>query len=222
MGPWNEESSQACTVGRVAAATVEAEMAAPRAAAMTAHPDDLRPRPRAVAPMSSGQDEPASLAGHDDAVAGQNRAPGRARSRWAVHLALLITVIVALVPLLLFSVGPRVTVHIVIACVFLGLVIVHLAQRRHTLSRLIAQLARAGSRMKGRRLAVSDAIFAFLAVNVLASGIYDLVAGQNTRIELPGLRLFIGWHSLSSLLFLGYLIAHVIRRRKRLRRSRIR
>ena len=38
----------------------------------------------------------------------------------------------------------------------------------------------------------------------------------------PGIHLFIGWHSLSSLLFLGYLIAHVIRRRKRLRRSQIR
>ena len=125
-------------------------------------------------------------------------------------------------PLLLFSVGPRVTVHVVIACVFLGLVVVHLAQHRHTLSRLVAQLARAGSRMKGRRLAVSDAIFAFLAANVLASGIYDLVTGQNTRIPLPGIHLFIGWHSLSSVIFLGYLIAHVIRRRRRLRHSRIR
>jgi hypothetical protein len=172
--------------------------------------------------MNSSEDEPASLVSEDEAVAGQNRASGRARSRWAVHLALLITVIVALVPLLLFNVNPRVTVHVVIACAFLGLVIVHLAQRRHTLRRLIAQLVRAGSRMKGRRLAVSDAIFGFLVVNVLASGIFDLATGRNTRIALPGLRLFIGWHSLSSLLFLGYLIAHVVRRRKRLRRSRIR
>jgi hypothetical protein len=172
--------------------------------------------------VTSGQDGPASLAGHDEAAARLDRASGRARSRWAVHLALLITAIAALVPLLLFNVNPRVTVHIVVACVFLGLVIAHLAQRRRTVSRLIAQLARAGSRMKGRRLAVSDAIFGFLVVNVLASGSYDLAAGRNTRIELPGLRLFIGWHSLSSLLFLGYLIAHVVRRRKRLRRSRIR
>jgi hypothetical protein len=175
--------------------------------------------PRRPAPS---QDEPASPVSNDDAVAGQNRAPGRARSRWAVHLALLITIIVALVPLLLFSVGPRVTVHVVIACVFLGLVIVHLVQRRHTLSRLAAQLAQAGSRLKGRRLAVSDAIFGFLVLNVLASGIYDLVTGRNTRIDVPGIRLYIGWHSLSSVLFLGYLIAHVIRRRKRLRRSLIR
>jgi hypothetical protein len=172
--------------------------------------------------MNSSMDEPAALVTGADSVAGQHRASGRARSRWAVHLALLITVIVALVPLLLFHVGPRVTVHVVIACVFLGLVIVHLVQRRHTLSRLITQFARAGSRLKGRRLAVSDAIFAFLVANVLASGIYDLVTGRNTRLPLPGIHLFIGWHSLSSVLFLGYLIVHVIRRRKRLRRSLIR
>lgn len=172
--------------------------------------------------MNPGKNEPATLADHDEAVAGPNRASGRARSRWAVHLALLITLIVALMPLLLFHVNPRVTVHIAIACAFFGLVIVHLAQRRHTLSRLTAQLVRAGSRMKGRRLAVSDAIFGVLAVNVLASGVYDLATGQNTRVPLPGIHLFIGWHSLSSLLFLGYLIAHLIRRRKRLRRSRIR
>ncbi len=145
--------------------------------------------PRRPAPS---KDEPASPVSNDDPVAGQNRAPGRARSCWAVHLALLITIIVALVALLLFNVGPRVTVHVVIACVFLGLVIVHLAQRRHTLSRLVAQLARAGSRLKGRRLAVSDAIFGFLVLNVLASGIYDLVTGRNTRLPLPGIHLYIG------------------------------
>jgi hypothetical protein len=172
--------------------------------------------------MNSGKDEPGSLVGHDETVADRSRVSARARSRWTVHLALLITITVALVPLLMFGVSPRVTVHIVIACLFLGLVIVHLAQRRHMLSKLIAQFGRAGSRMKGRRLAVSDAIFAFLAANVLASGIYDLVTGQNTRIPLPGIHLFIGWHSLSSVIFLGYLIAHVIRRRRRLRHSRIR
>jgi hypothetical protein len=158
----------------------------------------------------------------DGAVAGQDRTSGRARSRWVVHLALLTTIIVTLAPLLLFSVGPRVTVHIVVACAFLGLVVIHLAQRRHTLGRLAGQLSRAGSRMKGRRLAVSDAIFAFLVANVLASGIYDLATGQNQRFEVPGIGLYLGWHTLSSLLFLGYLIAHVIRRRKRLRRSQIR
>lgn len=172
--------------------------------------------------MSSSKDEPAALVGHDETVAGHRRASAHARSRWTVHLALLITITVALVPLLLFGVSPRVTVHVVIACLFLGLVVVHLAQRRYMLKRLIAQLGRGGSRTKGRRRAVSDAIFAFLAANVLASGTYDLATGQNTRMPLPGIHLFIGWHALSGVLFLAYLITHVIRRRRRLRRSRIR
>jgi len=172
--------------------------------------------------VNSGPAGPASLADRQEAVAGQNRASGRARSRWAVHLALLVTIIAALVPLLLFTGNSRVTIHVVVACVFLGLVIVHLGQRRHTLRRLIAQLARAGSRVRSRRLAVSDVIFGFLAANVLASGIFDLATGHNASIPLPGIHFFIGWHSLSGLLFAGYLIAHVIRRRKRLRRSLIR
>jgi hypothetical protein len=172
--------------------------------------------------MSPSKDEPASLVDHGETAVDHGHASARARWRWTVHLALLITITVALVPLLLFGVSPRVTVHVVIACVFLGLVVVHLTQRRHTLRRLIAQLGLAGSRMRGRRLAVSDAIFAFLAANVLASGIYDLATGRNTRVPVPGIQLFIGWHTLSGVLFLGYLIAHVIRRRKRLRRSRIR
>jgi hypothetical protein len=65
--------------------------------------------------MNSSNEKTASLAGHDETVIGQIRASGRARSRWAVHLALLITIIVALAPLLLFHVNPRVTVHVVIA-----------------------------------------------------------------------------------------------------------
>src|ERR1700685_1041687 len=98
-------------------------------------------------------------------LAPMTAASARARSRWTVHLALLITITVALVPLLLFNVSPRVMVHVVIAFVFLVLVIVPLAQPRHTLRRLIAQLARVGSRAKGRRPAISNAIFAFLVAN---------------------------------------------------------
>jgi hypothetical protein len=39
---------------------------------------------------------------------------------------------------------------------------------------------------------------------------------------LPGIQLFVGWHLLSSVLLLLYLVVHVLRRRKRLRRSLIR
>jgi hypothetical protein len=57
---------------------------------------------------------------------------------------------------------------------------------------------------------------------VLVSGIWDLTSGRNIGIHLPGNGLYLGWHTLSSLLLLLYLIVHVIRRRKRLRRSHIR
>lgn len=143
------------------------------------------------------------------------------RARWWVHLALIASFLVALVPLLLFSVNDRITIHVVIACFFLALVIVHLGQRRHTVARLARQLAAWGSRARRRRLALSASVLVFLVLNVLASGIWDFASGRNNRIPLPGLRHFIGWHSLSSVLLLLYLIAHVIRRRKRLRRSLI-
>jgi hypothetical protein len=42
----------------------------------------------------------------------------RIRSRWLVHLALLLTLAVLLVLLLLFGVSPRVTIRVVIACAF--------------------------------------------------------------------------------------------------------
>jgi hypothetical protein len=146
----------------------------------------------------------------------------RARARWRVHLALIASFLVALVPLFLFSVNDRITIHLVIACFFLALVIVHIGQRRHTVARLARQFAAWGPRARRRRLALSDSVLVFLVLNVLASGIWDFASGRNNRIPLPGLRDFIGWHSLSSVLLLLYLIAHVIRRRARLRRSLIR
>ena len=149
----------------------------------------------------------------------------RTRSRWWVHLALIASVLLALVPLLLFGVNDRVTIHVVIACFFLALVIVHLGQRRHTLARLTRQLATWGSRARQRRLAVSASVLSFLVLNVLASGIWDLASGRSIGIigiPLPGHRLYLAWHRLSGLLLLLYLILHVIRRPKRLRRSRIR
>jgi hypothetical protein len=155
-------------------------------------------------------------------ITDQPASDARSRSRWWVHLALIASFLVALVPLLLFNVNDRITIHVVIACFFLTLVIVHLGQRRHTVARLARQLATWGSRTRRRRLAISASVLVFLVLNVLASGIWDFASGRNNRIPLPGLRNFIGWHPLSSVLLLLYLIAHVIRRRKRLRRSIIR
>ena len=153
----------------------------------------------------------------------------RTRSRWWVHLALIASVLVALVPLLLFGVNDRVTIHVVIACFFLALVIVHtLGSDGIPLARLTRQLATWDSQARQRRLAVSASVLSFLVLNVLASGIWDLANGRSIGIigiigiSLPGHRLYLAWHRLSSLLLLLYLIVHVIRRRNRLRRSRIR
>ena len=146
----------------------------------------------------------------------------RIRSRWLVHLALASTLIVSLVPLLLFGVSPRVMIHVVVAIGFLYFVAVHLLQRRRTVARLATRFARSWRKPAGR-MALSGGIFAFLLANVVASGVLDLVYGRNYMLPLPGLpHGGISWHGVSSLLFAGYLVTHVIRRRKRLRKSVIR
>jgi hypothetical protein len=145
----------------------------------------------------------------------------RMRARWLVHLALLIAVVVSLVPLLMYGASLRITVHWVVACLFAALIVVHLAQRRRTVARLAAALARSGSRLRpARRLAVSGAVFTFLLANVIVSGVLDVATGRTAMIPLAGGG--VNWHGLSSLVFLGYLLTHVIRRRRRLRKSVIR
>ncbi len=159
------------------------------------------------------------------AVAGTSGGPARRdarmRARWLVHLALLLAVIVSLVPLLIYGASLRITVHWLVACLFAVLVAVHLAQRRRTVARLAAALARTGSRLRpARRLAVSGAVFTFLLANVIVSGVLDVAAGRAFMIPLAGGG--VNWHGLSSLVFLGYLVTHVIRRRRRMRKSVIR
>ncbi len=166
-----------------------------------------------------------SSAPNAQVITDRTASDARTRSRWWVHLTLIASLLVALVPMLLFGINDRVTIHVVIACFFLALVIVHLGQRRHTLARLTRQLATWGSQARQRRLAVSAGVLGFLVLNVLVSGIWDLSSGHSIgtfTIPLPGHTLYLAWHKLSSLLLLLYLIVHVIRRRKRLRISRIR
>ncbi|MDA8271812.1 MAG: hypothetical protein M0Z39_10530 [Actinomycetota bacterium] len=152
-----------------------------------------------------------------DILADANR-PVRARSRLLVHVILLFTLLASLVPLLIFSLGSRVAIHVVIACMFIAFVLVHLGQRRKTVRALLFRLTQFGSGFGNRgRLARSDAVFVFLMLNVLTSGSLDLSMGRN--IMIPGLG--IAWHALSSLLLLSYLLAHVIRRRRRIRSSQI-
>ena len=142
------------------------------------------------------------------------------RSRWLVHLGLLACAVAALGTLQLLHI--RNAIHADVGLAFAGLVIVHLAQRRHRIAGMLARLwgfrRRVGREL---RLLASDAILAFVTVNVVISGILDWNRGAPTL--LPALpRPFDRWHLLSSVVLVVYLVIHVSRRWRRLRRSTIR
>lgn len=142
-------------------------------------------------------------------VAGDRDVVVRRRTyRWLVHLALLATVTVSLV------LEPLLTVHAVLGFAFVGLVVVHVVQRRRTSARLARRLPRiaAWSSPSGR-LALADALLAALTVAMLASGLYDWLAGHPTRIR---------WHALTGVALAGFLVVHTLRRRTRVRGSSVR
>jgi hypothetical protein len=71
------------------------------------------------------------------------------------------------------------------------------------------------------RLLASDAILAFITASVVVSGLLDW--NQGSPLLLPVLPPpFDRWHLLSSVALIVYLIIHVSRRWRRLRRSTIR
>ena len=136
-----------------------------------------------------------------------------------VHFGLLLTTAGALATLTILYI--RNAIHADIGLVFVGLVVVHLAQRRRTVARMMSQLARARSFAERRvRLAASDLILAFITLNVLVSGVLDWGRGEPIQLPLP--RPFDRWHLLSSVVLVIYLVVHVWHRRKRLRKSTIR
>ena len=142
----------------------------------------------------------------------------RSFSRSLVHLGLLLSVAGALGTLTILYI--RNAIHADIGLVFVGLVVVHLLQRRRTVTRLASRLARARSFAERRiHLAGSDLLLAFITLNVLVSGVLDWSRGQ--PIELPLPRPFDRWHLLSGVALVIYLIVHVWHRRKRLRGSTI-
>ncbi len=141
----------------------------------------------------------------------------RDRSRWAVHVALLLSGAAALGTLDLLHV--RIAYHADVGLVFVALVVVHLVQRRRTLARLATQLVGARTFVE-RRIAVSDLVLFILTVNMLVSGVVDWGRGAPTQLPLP--EPFYRWHLDSGLVLVIYLVVHVWRRRKRLWRSTIR
>jgi hypothetical protein len=141
------------------------------------------------------------------------------RSRLAVHVAMLAAFALALYGL--YDNHGSLTLHIAMGVSFFALVVLHLLQRRQTVRRLTSTLWRATTWLKPRgRLAWSDAVLAFLTGNVLVSGSIDLYTGNKTRVPIPEVGM--SWHVLSSLLLLGYLIVHILRRRARFSHSHVR
>ena len=115
----------------------------------------------------------------------------------------------------------RIAIHTDVGLVFVGLVVVHLAQRPRTLARMGARVVRARTIAERIiRLAVSDLLLLFITVNVLVSGLLDWNRGVPIQLPLPGP--FGRWHAISAVALVIYLAVHVWRRRKRLRRSTIR
>ena len=133
-------------------------------------------------------------------------APGRglrALFRWLVHLGLIGTAVVSLVfePLVL-------AIHIAIGLAFAVLAGTHLAQRRRVSARLLVRLARvripAGP---AGRLALADLLLAAVTAGMLVSGFWDWLAGHPTRIR---------WHAITGIVLAILLLAHTVRRRRRL------
>lgn len=143
--------------------------------------------------------------------------------RWFVHIGLIASFGIALA-VIVARMGT--TVHVLAGLCWAGLVGVHLAQRRRTVTALAPDLVRPVRwRSRRGRLALSATVLAFLAVNVVASGIVVWITGRTVMlpvhevgIPLPDLN----WHSSTSLLLVIYLIVHVVRRAARLRSSHIR
>jgi hypothetical protein len=151
---------------------------------------------------------------------GNRRSAWHARSRWAVHVGLLVSAAAALGILQLLHV--RQAYHTVAGIVFVGLVVIHLTQRRRTIGRMAAQIVRATTVVERRiRLAGSDLVLVFITANVLVSGVVDWSRGAPTQLPLLPAP-FYRWHLTSSVALVIYVIVHVSRRRKRLWRSTIR
>lgn len=144
-------------------------------------------------------------------------------ARFLVHLVLLATFAASLATVTAMTEGWP---HLVIGSAFVGLVVIHVVQRRHTVARLLGNLRRPASWLQRRgRLAWSDVMLSVLTVNVLVSGTFDLATGHQVILQPRSVGIpfrDIGWHVSAALLLLAYLCVHVARRWGRIRRSVIR
>jgi hypothetical protein len=86
---------------------------------------------------------------------------------------------------------------------------------------MLAQFIRLRPRVERElRLSASDAILTFVTINVVVSGILDWAPGGPLLLPLP--QPLDRWHLTSSAVLVVYLMVHVSRRWKRIRRSTVR
>lgn len=131
-----------------------------------------------------------------------------AASRWWVHLGLILTVAASL----FFE--PELSLHILLGLAFVVLVGAHLAQRRRVSGALVNRLTRPTTwRRAAGRLALADALLTALTMIMLGSGLWDWLAAHPTTLR---------WHAISGVVLTGLLLLHTVRRRTRLRSSRVR
>jgi len=155
----------------------------------------------------------------DSAPAEATRGPVSGPGRTVVHLALAATGIGAVVTLAFLS--DSAAIHVGVGFAFTGLVLVHLVQRRRTVTRLVVALPRVTSRLdRVVRRALSDVVLVLLLVSVVVSGFVDWGAGS--PVELPFPAPLNGWHKASGLVLVVYLLVHALRRRRRFFHSSIR
>jgi hypothetical protein len=149
---------------------------------------------------------------------------GGERRRWYVHVALIASLAGSLLSLIYLS--HSITIHVIFGVSFMLMMLFHLFQRRRTVMSLLQRLAGVQTRARAStRLALSDIILELLVLNVLVSGIVDGLNHQATQMPFaatiglpPGLS---QWHKLAAIVLVVYATVHIIRRRKRLRRSHI-
>jgi hypothetical protein len=158
----------------------------------------------------------------------EERASGRRagaleHSRWIVH-ATLIGTFLASVAMLVVDQGSL-FFHVALGLSFAALVAVHLWQRRRTVRRLARVVAQPTKWLRAPgRMAASDLVLAFLALNLVVSGTVDGLRGHKTSLPVHDIGLplrFAPWHVLSAIVLTVYLVVHIARRRQRLRHSHI-
>jgi len=98
----------------------------------------------------------------------------------------------------------------------------HLRQRRRRVAQLCSAFAVRFRTSRNTRVAWADGSLAFIAVNVAASGLADLIARRPVFLPALGPVPPMRWHAASGLFLAVMCAAHVARRARRLRTSRIR